>query len=116
MGSAPYFDRDAELLPAHEKAAPGLREIVHPTEFYFACGPEDSGSICITPKRYYDTEGCWYDGHVDFSDGDFGPEVCPYACAESAFEPNEGFTMEQCRKGLIRDGFQENPALLDGCF
>ena len=79
-------------------------------DFYFALDDgEDGPYVVITPREYFDQEGCWYDQHLDID------HIIPgYLCClqEGMYDWPDDVHPNKVKNTLKKKGFIENPDLV----
>jgi len=90
---------------------------VYPKDYYFKAsfdlGQDPSLWVIITPKKFYDTNGYWFDGHISQEAGGLlklAPDY--YEMAEGEFEASGPYpTVVSIEADLKARGFIHNPNL-----
>lgn len=107
LGYEPYEIED--LLEA------GITQ--NPKDYYFKVehNPDHDPPVwaIIQPKKYFDTNGCWFDGHVTLDAGgllDLDPDYCEL-CEGEVESSNESITLQAMQADLLARGFELNPKL-----
>ncbi|UKL15018.1 hypothetical protein hairong_114 [Pseudomonas phage hairong] len=89
--------------------------IMKASDFIFGIGTDCMG-VAITPKYYFDSNGCMLDRHIDHQIKDFWPEGIEMdEVQEGMFALETELTYDELKDEFVNAGFIHSPDLENLC-